>query len=119
VITRPEASTDTEKWEAMPLRHPEGEEEANVAFTTSRTETTVMYQRRLADQFLGFSMSLGAKSNWPWEFKCGIDERPLLRYGFAVGRERRRSIRSMACMVSSSDDGGKGRSMYSRKVEEK
>lgn len=78
-MTRPEASTDTEKWEAMPVRQPEGEEDAKVAFTTSSTETTVMYQRRLADQFLGFSMSPGAKSNWPREFICGVEERPLLR----------------------------------------
>lgn len=56
---------DMEKWEAMPSSVPDGEEEAKVAFTTRRTEMTVMYQRRLAVQFLGFSMSSGEKSTWP------------------------------------------------------
>lgn len=101
-MTRFAASTDTPNCSAIPFTLPEGEEEANVALTTSSTETTVMYHRRGFDQFFGFSMSLGAKSSKPSEFRCGFSEasRAFERYGLAVGRERMRSIRSMAAMIT-------------------
>ena len=88
----------------MEFRVPDGEEDAKVAFTTRRTATTVMYHLRWADQFLGFSMSVGEKSSWPCALREGVDSRAFERYGLAGGRESRRSSFSISARVSSSDD---------------
>ena len=74
VITNPAASDDTWKCAAMPFgpsNAPEGLEDANVAFTTSRTEQTVIYHLLPIDQFFGFSISSGAKSRCPSSFRWG------------------------------------------------
>jgi hypothetical protein len=57
----------------------------------------VMYHRRAFDQFLGFSMSSGEKSSRPSSLSHGSSDASMSRdlYGFAVGRESKRSIRSM------------------------
>ena len=62
-MTSPATSRETEKVSLMPWRQPEGEEEAKVALTTSRTATKVMYQRRAVDQHLG---SVGWKDRLAW-----------------------------------------------------
>ncbi len=89
MTTNPAASTLTPKCSAIPSTDPEGLEEASVAFTTRKTETTVIYHRRRSDQFFGFSMSLGAKSSSPLSLRNGFSEasRALERYGFAVARD--------------------------------
>ena len=50
-------------------------------------------------------MSLGAKSSKPSEFRCGFSEASgaFERYGFAVGRERKRSIQSMVAVIAGRD----------------
>lgn len=65
VITSPETSVETWKYSAIPFgpsRAPEGLEEAKVALMTSSTAIMVMIHLRSLDQFLGFSISPGAKS---------------------------------------------------------
>lgn len=108
-MTRFATSTDTLNCSAIPSTLPEGEEEANVALTTSNTETTVMYHRLGFDQFFGFSMSLGVKSSKPSEFRCGFSDasRASERYGFAVARERMRSMRSMVAMIVNDKEKGR------------
>jgi len=71
-MTSPEASTETWKCSAMPSRVPDGLEEANVALTTINTETVVIYHLRRVDQFLGFSISPGEKSRWPFSLRYGL-----------------------------------------------
>lgn len=95
-MTRPAATSETWKCFAIPTNVPDGPDDANVAFTTRSTETTVMYHRRRADQFFGFSMSSGLKSSRPSWFLCSVVDLSRLsdRYGFAVGRDRNLSIRS-------------------------
>lgn len=46
-------TNETSNSSTIPIMLPEGLLEAKVAFTTSETATTVMYQRRAFDQFLG------------------------------------------------------------------
>lgn len=95
-MTRPDATLETWKCSDMPTRVPDGADDAKVAFTTRRTLTTVIYHRRRADQFFGFSISSGLKSRSPFRFTCGsVDfSRASDRYGFAVGRDKNLSIRS-------------------------
>lgn len=89
---------------AMLGRQPEGLEDANVAFTTSKTLTTVMYHLRFGDQFLGFSMSFGAKSRCPSLFRWMASPAlmPLVRYGFATGRDKILSSCSMCSVIQRS-----------------
>lgn len=80
---------------------PEGADEAKVAFNTRMMATTVIYHLLLADQFLGFSTSSGAKSTWPSSLRYGFSSRSIWLdlYGFATGRESILSSFSMALMI--------------------
>ena len=92
-MTRPAASVETCKSVERDSNVPDGLEDANVAFTTRMTETTVMYHLRAVDQFLGFSMSLGPNSRRPSSLRWISSEASmsLVLYGFAVGRDKKRS----------------------------
>ena len=89
---------------AIDSRHPDGLDEANVALTTKVTLTMVTYHLRGVVQFLGFSISPGAKSRWPvsFRYRVSVALKFFERYGFATGLER---MRSSFSMLDSVDDG--------------
>lgn len=97
MVTRFATTCETAKYEAMLSRHPEGEDDANVALTTKTMAMMVMYHRLAVDQFLGFSMSFGEKSRSPvLSFTVMPESRTFPeRYGLAAGRERTRSRASI------------------------
>lgn len=88
-MVKPAANSETWKCSAIEGRHPLGEEDAKVAFMTSRTAHTVIWVRRAVVQLCGFSISSGAKSTWPLALmKGGFSwERSFVRYGLLTAEE--------------------------------
>lgn len=76
-----------------------------VAYTTREIKTTVIYHRRLVDQFFGFSISFWEKSSCPCSLRCGVSPFSIARerYGFAVGLDISRSRRSIALLYGSTE----------------
>ena len=72
---------------------PDRLEDANVAFTTRMTETTVMYHLLAVDQFLELSTSLGPNSRRPSSLRWTSSEASMshVLHGFAIGRDKNRS----------------------------
>ncbi len=71
-------------------KQPDTDDDAKVAFTRSKTEHIVMYQRLAFDQLCGFSMSPSLKSTYQFSLRngCSSNSRFPVVYGFAVARER-------------------------------
>lgn len=69
MIVNPATSVDIPKCSEIEGKQPLGELDANVALTTRRIAAIVMHVRRGKDQFLGFSISSGEKSRWPFSLK--------------------------------------------------
>ena len=85
---------ETPKCFEMEGKHPLGELDANVAFTTKSTAAIVTPTRRRIDQFRGFSTSPGLKLTYPSSLRVGglSSLKSFVLYGLLTGREKMREM---------------------------